>query len=167
MKKFIRAFTLVLALLCTLSLFACKDESAETEQSSEDARYYVEYNGTRIELGAKADAIIKALGEPQDKKEIGDCGGLGAQVKYSYSSFEVYVLESKTNGNIIDQITLRDDLVSTPEGVCIGQSADAVEKAMGEAASKTDSAIKYENAKYAINIGIKNGAVASIDYITK
>ncbi len=152
------------ALLCVLLLafVGCKSENGDTE----DKGVYVDYNGTRIVMGAAADDIIKSLGEPTEKREIGDCGGLGAQVKYSYDSLEVYVLESKTDGNIIDGIIFRDDLVETPEGVCIGQSVDKAKELLGEPTESDDKSLKYKKDAYVLLLGCESGTITSVDYIT-
>ena len=160
MKKILCA---AIALLCAFGLVACKDKAAETGSG---VAFYVEYNGTKIELGAKADKIIESLGEPQSVREIGDCGGLGAQVKYSYPSFYVYVLESDAKGNIIDQITFRDDVVTTPEGVYIGMSAEQAKQKLGEPSAQSDTALEYQKDSFLLRLVIKGGAVEQIDYMT-
>lgn len=160
MKKILCA---AIALLCALGLVACKDKAAETGSG---VAFYVEYNGTKIELGAKADKIIESLGEPQSVREIGDCGGLGAQVKYSYPSFYVYVLESDAKGNIIDQITFRDDVVTTPEGVYIGMSAEQAKQKLGDPSAQSDTALEYQKDSFLLRLVIKGGAVEQIDYMT-
>ncbi len=168
MKAFFRITALMLAVLMCVCLFACNEGTKETEPSIDGGiSYHVSYNGTKIALGAKADAVIEKLGEPQNTREIGDCGGLGALIKYSYSSIEVYVLKSNTDGNIIDSITLRDDLVETPEGVCIGESTAAAKEKLGEPTAESDTALTYESEKYALKLTLSNGSVSGIDYLTK
>ena len=125
---------LFVLLMVLMSAVACNDSAdGEKPKNGGDAAvgHYIEYNGTKIELGKKADSVIDALGEANAVNEIGDCGGLGAQVRYDYSSFLLYVLESDS-GNIIDQITLKDDLVETDKGICIGDEESAVRTAYGE-----------------------------------
>ena len=175
MKKIKRILCVILASFFVLTLFACNDaenetvetrEKTEKKESTDTVVYYFEYNGVKVELGAAADSIISALGEYKDKKEIGDCGGLGAQVKYSYPSFDVYVLESKTDGSIIDQVTFRDDIVETPEGVCIGMSASDVKAKLGEPTSATDGALEYISGNKLLRIAITDGVASGIDYMT-
>ncbi|MBO7310167.1 MAG: hypothetical protein J6U86_02095 [Clostridia bacterium] len=167
-----RIICALLSMLCIFTVVSCnKQEEAEDTQkqantADDSVSYYVEYNGVRIELGASADEIINALGEYKDKREIGDCGGLGSQVKYSYSSFEVYVLESKANGNVIDQITFRDDLLSTPEGVYIGMSVADAKAKLGEPTASKDASIEYVDGSKLLMLGIKDGVVSEIDYMT-
>ncbi len=171
--------SLLLVTLCVFFCVACSDgadtsadrdgSSGSSDKSDKDdgaVKLYIEYNGTKIQLGAKADSIIEALGEPQSKTEIGDCGGLGAQVKYTYPSIEVYVLESKTDGNIIDQITFRDDVVSTPEGVCIGATVAEAKQALGKPTSETDKALLYTSGKYTLKLSFSGDMVTEINYIT-
>lgn len=169
LKKIICA---ALALLALGAFVACdKEEDTQTEASgtksdkTSGVSYYAEYKGVKIEMGAEADAIITALGEYQDRKEIGDCGGLGAQVKYSYPSVEVYVLESKDDGNIIDQISFRDDIISTPEGVYIGMSVADAKKALGTPTAETDKSFEYAGDKYVLVITVADGKVNKIDYL--
>ena len=153
----------VIALVCALGLASCKDKASETDSA---VAFYVEYNGAKIELGAQADKIIERLGEPQSVREIGDCGGLGAQVKYSYPSLYVYVLESNTKGNVIDQITFRDDVVITPEGVYIGMSAEDAKQKLGEPTAQSDTSLEYVKGSFILRLVIKNSAVEQIDYMT-
>ncbi len=168
MKMFLKIAALMLAVLMCVSLFACSKDDGDTQDENDDGvAYNVTYNGTKIKLGAKADSVIEKLGEPQDTREIGDCGGLGALVKYSYSSIEVYVLKSKTEGNIIDQITLRDDLVATPEGVCIGDSAEGAKEKLGAPTKESSTALTYESEKYALKLLLSDGSVTGIDYLTR
>lgn len=171
MKKYIRAICLVLALMCMTFAVACNDDTVgESNVGGADdsgVKIYVKYNDVTVKMGEAADGVIQALGEPQKKTEIGDCGGLGALVKYSYASIEIYVVESKDNGNVIDQITLRDDIVSTPEGVVIGMSVADAKVALGEPDTATDKALEYKNGKYVLKISLDGDTVNGINYITQ
>ena len=166
MKKYIRAVCVALALLCAVFCVACGNDIEYCKEDYDSNKFYIKYNNVAIKLGDKADAVIAALGEAQSRTEIGDCGGLGAQVKYTYSSIDLYVLESKTDGNIIDQITFRDDIVSTPEGVCLGVSVADAKAKLGEPTSSTDKALLYTDGKYTLKISISGDMVTDINYIT-
>ena len=165
MKKFRVIICAVLAILAVLSFSACEKDT--TESASSENSFYATYKGVKIVMGADADGIIEALGEAQERKEIGDCGGLGAQVLYSYPSVEIYVLESKTDGNIIDQISFRDDIIATPEGVYIGMDVSDAKTALGEPDSEGSGAFEYENGDHVLVITHSDGKVKKIDYITK
>ena len=167
MKKIL----LILAALClVVSLVACdsgKGTTGDTDANTDKGgvSYYVSVGGTKITLGGASDATISALGEPQSKSELGNCGGLGSQVKYTYPSVYVYVLQTDS-GNTVDQIEFRDDLVSTPEGVCIGMSKADVIAQCGEASTATAVSLTYTSGKLNLSIGLDaNGTVNKIAYI--
>lgn len=160
-KIMLAVAAVVCCLLMTASLAAC--DSGEKQKESGDI-YYITYDGTKIELGAKAEGVLGALGEAKEVKELGDCGGLGAQIKYSYNDFDLYTLKSGDN-ETVDQITLRSDLVSTSKGICIGDSSDKVIEAYGEPASKSDKELKYVSGELILKFKISGGSVTDIDYI--
>lgn len=148
---------LLSALLC-FGLAGCEKE----EPAEESGAFSVSYRGTTLEIGKEAEDALKALGEPTNKKEIGDCGGLGAQVRYDYSSLILYVLESK-DGAVIDQITLTDDLVSTEKGICIGDSQEKVKEAYGDALQSDGDRLFYTSGKNRLTFEVKDGKVSGID----
>lgn len=156
----------IVAAISLLTFSACNEQTLDnTDQTATDSvAYYVEYRGQKITMGAKADSIIAGLGEYQSKKEIGDCGGLGAQVKYSYPSVDVYVLESKTNGNVIDEISFRDDAITTPEGVYIGMAVAEAKEKLGTPTEESNTQIQYKSEKYILLITVADGKVNKIDY---
>jgi len=171
MKVFKRILLIAAVICIALSAVACadnggKDNKGTTEEEKEAGVVYsVKYNGTTIKLGGAADSVIKALGEPQSKKELGNCGGLGSQVKYSYTSIYVYVLETDS-GNTVDQIEFRDDLVSTPEGISIGATRSEVLSKCGEASAEDSASLTYTEGKLNLKIGFdSNGKVNNIAYI--
>lgn len=172
--KITNRILLILAVCCLIfSLAACDSGKGATGNDNTDAKteessgvsYAVTYNGAKITLGGAADAVISALGEPQSKSELGNCGGLGAQVKYTYTSVYVYVLETES-GKTIDQIEFRDDLVSTSEGVSIGMKKSDVVAKCGAATSESASSLTYTSGKLNLTFGFDaNNTVNKIAYI--
>ena len=172
--KITKRILLIIAVCCLIfSLAACDSGKGNTGDDNTDAKseesavvnYFVNYNGAKITLGGAADAVISALGEPQSKSELGNCGGLGAQVKYTYTSVYVYVLETDS-GNTVDQIEFRDDLVSTPEGVSIGMKKSDVVAKCGEATTASANSLTYTNGKLNLSVGFDaNGTVNKVAYI--
>lgn len=172
MKKFL---ALLLCILMAFCVVACdKDEDKDTSDDGDKGNsdkqqtvsFYVEYGSAKIELGADAASIISALGEPASKQEMGSCGDQGTLTKYKYSSIEIYVL---TNGSkqTIDQITLIDDGVKTPEGVKIGSSKDDVTKTCGKATKQSDTNITYSSGNKNLVFQLRDGSVVGIDYRMK
>lgn len=168
MKKFVKVFAVIIALLCVFSTFVgCNDAQNENKDEKEDSKgveYYITYKGTKIELDRKADSVLSALGTPKSTASLGDCGGFGTQTKYVYNDIVVYTLKND-NGETIDQITLSNDIVETEKGICIGDSSDDVIAAYGEPNTKTDSKLEYQKGSLYIKFGLENGDVKSINFI--
>ena len=173
MKNFKRIICAILAALAICAFVACDGAENRSQNTADTGNeknggvsFFAEYKGVKIVMGAEAEAIISKLGEYQSKKEIGDCGGLGAQVKYSYPSVEVYVLESKDDGNVIDGISFRDDVITTPEGVYIGMDVSEAKTVLGTPDKESDSSMEYSDGKYALVIGFSDGKINGIDYLS-
>ena len=158
-----RIIALVLSILCcfalTIGFNSCKQKANESGDV-----FYMEYKGTKIELGAKADGVISALGEAKSVKELGDCGGLGAQVKYTYSDIELYTLKS-ADGESVDGISFTSDLVSTSKGISIGDSSDKVTEVYGQPTEQSSGAMIYTEGNMSLKFKLSNGVVSAIDYL--
>lgn len=161
-SKFLRVCAILLCLITLLSVVACGKTGGDGDGSSGAGIYSATFDGVKIELGASAPAVLKKLGEPKSKNEIGDCGGLGAQVRYDFSSFILYVLESD-EGDVIDQITFKDDIVETSDGISIGSGESDVREEYGEPSESKKGSLIYRDGNKQMTVKIENGKVASID----
>ena len=136
---------------------------AETEES---AAYVFSYNGTDIPIDAEAAPILAALGEPDSYYEAASCAFNGLDKYYTYASFEVDTYPDETGVDRISYVILRDDLVSTAEGVSIGDSAEQAERVYGP--GETDGAsATWERGGMRLEFLFENDAVTSIQYQTK
>ena len=148
------------ALLCTC-LVACNGDGGNGGSDAAKDIFYVTVNGVKVELGADAEDVLGTLGEAISIKSVGNCGGLGEQIKYTYPSIVIYTL--KADGKeTVDQIDLLDDLVSTSVGIYIGSAASDVEAAYGTPTKQTDSSIQYKEGNCYLAFGISDGAISSI-----
>ena len=165
MKHIARVLILMLALLCAFSaLTACNAEQNGDDNTTKGTAYYITYNGTKIELGKKADGVLSALGAPKSEEALPDCGDFGKQTKYEYANFMLYTL-TNDSGEVIDQIEFLNDMVETEKGICIGDTSDDVIKAHGEPTQKSDRSISYNDGSFYLKFGIEDGSVKSISYI--
>ncbi len=160
-----RCVALLLALIFSLGLVSCKGKEGDGEnEPSDEIGFYVNYNETKIELGNSATKVLESLGEAKSRKEIGDCGGLGAQVRYDYASVIVYVLESK-DGDVIDAITLIDDLVETSKGIVIGSKESAVTASYGKPHKTEGDRLMYIDGEDQLIFTVEDGFVTEIDLL--
>lgn len=158
-KNIFRILTAVLMVAVMFSAFAaCTQKEAGNEKDTENF-YAIRYNGTEIALDADAKSVVKKIGEPKSKLSTGNCGGQGETVRYDYSSFIMVVVEYKS-GAKIDQIEIRNDLISTVGGVTIGSSEASVKAAYGEPDEVRSSTLIYKKGNQRINVGIEDGCVS-------
>ena len=162
MKNIVKMIALVMAvLMLSVCFFACnKEESDNTPKS-----FYVTYKGVKIELGKNADNVVENIGDVLSVNELGDCGGLGAQIKYTYASLAIYVLEDKDGNAVIDGIELYDDSITTPEGVYIGMSASDAKAKLG-GAKESGNALTVIDGKYYVKVKLDGGKVSEIHFGT-
>lgn len=185
-----RLFALLLVLVLSFTLIACggdnatdtdADTSKETENSDvgegnetenkgndendekhEDKYVFVSGDVTVI-MNAAADSILSALGEPNSTYESPSCAFQGNDYYYDYGSFELSAYD-EGEGQFIYSVFFKDDLIETPEGLCIGDSASEVESLYG-AEGKLDSGnYSYTDGNCNLMIFITDGAVSSIEY---
>ena len=169
MKRF---FALLLTLIMVFCVASCdkggdKDNGGNNNDGTKPkaaVSFYVNHGSVKIELGGDAKAVITALGTPKSTSPMGNCGGQGTLTKYTYASIEIYVLASGDK-ETIDQITLLDDSIKTPENITIGSTKDEVIGACGNAYSKmSDTGITYTSGDKNFMIQLRDGAVVGIDY---
>ena len=162
MKK--RSLAIMGALLCLtvmLGVFVACD-GGNSDKNADSDIFQIKYNGTAVELGAKADTALSKLGEPASKQNTGNCGGLGETTRYDYSAFYMVVVDYEDGGKTVDRIELKNDAVETSKGIYIGSSEADVKSAYGEADSTTKSTLIYKGEGKELAIGITDGKVSSI-----
>ena len=137
MKKLVCA---LLALIAIFTLFACGPQDDPQTQSK--AAFTLPYNGQTIKIDAKADGLVAAYGTPKQYQELPTCGKGDLDKLYDFGSVRIRTYQI-SGVDYVSVIELMDDLVTTAEGVAIGNAQDAVLTAYGEADQKTDTAWIY------------------------
>ena len=153
-------------LLCTV---ACDektpDEPNDTDNPSETelGTYTVRYNGTVIELGKDATAILKKLGEPTSKQFVASCGeGAGDQWQYTYSSIVLFTVKNGES-ETVDAVALRDDLAKTGKGITVGSTEAEVIAAYGEPTVQGQKR-RYTEGSYTLELQLNDdGTVRAIE----
>ena len=171
MKRYITAVILILMLIC---LTACgrgtqknganaEKTASPQETAQQEAGWYFEKGDVKIEIGAKAEPILKALGDPKSSYEAPSCAFDGMDVIYTYPGFEVltYVMDGEAK---ISGVVLRDDTVETAEGICIGSSKADVEAAYGKIEEGATS-LQVTRGSCELLVILTDDAVSSIQYL--
>ena len=131
----------------------------------DDAGYYFEYNGVKIRVNVNAADTIAALGDDYFYFEADSCAGIGKSKTYTYGN-NAFVISTVPvdDFDLITNVTLFDDSVATPEGICIGSSYDDVIAAYQQPTSEIDGLLTYELNDTMLVIATSDGVVESISY---
>lgn len=124
--------------------------------TSSDA--YFSYNGVTISIGTNIDSIVASIGEPNSKTEADSCFGNGKDIAYHYSSFTINTVPS--NGvNVVNTVTVN----STPKGVSVGQSENAIVSAYGDSGKISDYLYSFTDGG-TLNFYLSGGTITLIEY---
>ena len=119
-----------------------------TEVSSEEASvakgYTFLFNGVEISVDMKMDDLLAKLGAEDSYFEAPSCAFDGMQKIYTYGS--------------------KDDVISTPEGIRVGDTPEKVVETYGEDYTDNNGSYTYEKDAMKLNFIVEDGAVVSIQY---
>ncbi len=172
MKRFVTAALLMLMILCLAACGSEAQKKAETaakpaapqETAPEDANWYFVKDDVRIEIGEKAEPILKALGDPRSTYEAPSCALDGMDVVYTYPGFEVLTYVMDDGEAKISGVVLRDDTVETAEGICIGSSKADVQAAYGNIEEGAAN-LRVTKGNCELLVILTDDAVSSIQYL--
>lgn len=125
--------------------------------------YTFSYNGTTIEMDADAAPVLEKLGDPVSYFEATSCAFEGLDKMYTYNGFELDTYP-KGDKDYVSTVILKDDSVTTAEGICIGDSREKLLQAYPDGGTEENGMITYEKNGMKLCFIIKEDAVASIEY---
>ena len=150
----------------SLSSASQSDSAVSTSSSSQgngSERFEFLSGSTAISIDQDMADVLAALGEAQSYFEAASCAFDGLDKTYTYPGF-VITTRPEDTGDFVNSILLTDDSVTTAEGIYIGSTKDDVIAAYGES-SGTEGVMNYTRGNTTLNIILKDGVVASIEYI--
>lgn len=161
---------LLVAVLCVCS-FGCGSGDGKKEPEKQTGKknvtdtsgYYFEFNGTKVYMDQVTSEILDGLGAYVDYFESTSCAFEGLDKEYQYASFTVYTYPDNGADKVL-QVVLKDDIITTPEGISIGDSADKVKSKMGEDCEITETSMIYKKSNSKLTFIITDGEVTSIQY---
>lgn len=174
--KIIKAVALLMGLsIVGLNICACSNEpepvssdvniiSTQAQNSgvgseTQNAPYVFDYNNFII----GADLDVSKLPDDFQFEPVAECAFIGMAEKYSTSSFDVYV---QPDTHKIYLVELKDDTVSTPEGIHIGSTVDEIKLAyVDEPVSESANSILYVYDSYQLQFTLDDaGKVTKLFY---
>jgi len=145
---------------------AVQTYTTDNMASIDDEGYFFEYNGVKIRVNTNANDIIPQLPDDYFYFEADSCAGIGKSKTYTYGN-NAFVISTVPVGDVdlITNVTLFDDSVTTPEGIFIGSPEADVAAAYGQATEDVgDGHLTYELNDTMLVIAIEDGVVSSISY---
>lgn len=178
--KKIKATTLICTLLVsTFAFIGCGDDDTlvldkqtttvvpESENPQVDLSkvgYVFYYNETPIYIGEKVSEFYDKLGvKPSQEDTSQSCMYDGNETTYQYTDFNVTAYEDGDD-NTVFYILLTSDLVSTKEGIKLGDSVDKVVSAYGQPNDPESYKYQKDNMSIAFALDADNN-VMSISYM--
>lgn len=179
MKKII--ISLLLAALLT-ALCACNDSGKEQSSANDTDRaeimgsvveteaedtYTFDIGGASVYVGENMADVLPLTGEPKSYFESESCAFQGLDKVYTYSGYTIRTYPDGQDDYVLS-IELRDDTVSTPEGVYIGDAESDVISAYGNPDEKGDGSVTYYKGGTALTFIVDDdGCVSAITYTEK
>lgn len=143
---------------------------ASVEETKESTSSYEGYvfvsNGVSVEVDGDFSRFEAGLGEPANYYEAPSCAFGDLDKVYTYGGFEIDTYQTE-GVDYVSAVIFLDDSVATPEGLCIGDSADKVTELYGEATAADDAQMTYEKGGMKLVILLKEGTVSTIEYLSK
>ncbi len=147
------------------------DDSKKEDTKQETGKKEIDVNATYAFVSGEtvftvdmlAADILAALGEPSSYFEAPSCAFNGLDKTYSYPDFQIETYEGE-GGDRISNIILVSDLVSTREGVFIGDSASVLAEKYPAATEEGDTMVKYVKNGVCLLFILEDGVISSIQY---
>lgn len=168
-KKYLALFC---ACLMALSLTACgggtlevpetgTPEATKAPESVKPTGYTVMLNGTELFIGLDMKTVYDKIGETAKISETGSCKYEGTEKEYKFAHVTVTAI---IEGDVerIFSISFEDDLISTKEGVAIGDPVSKITVKYG--APETEGSYIYKKDNMFVMFTVKNDEVATVLY---
>ncbi len=138
--------------------------SIQTNNTSLDD-YVFEYKGVTISPDMNTKEFLDALGDPLHYYEVQSCAFQGMDKIYTYTSFEVSTYPNGTD-DLVSYIYLKDDTVTTAEGVYLGMAKEDVLDIYGTDYTEDAGAYVYAKGGMELRFIFEGETLASIEYAT-
>ncbi len=143
-----------------------ESQSGQENEAAENYKGYVFISkDVVIEMDAEAEPVIEALGEPLSYFEAASCAFEGLDKIYTYSGFEINTYPGKDK-DYISSVIIKDDSVTTVEGVTIGDSKEKMEQAYGTQCTVEENLYIYEKDDMKLRFIVKDGVIEAIEYVS-
>lgn len=136
--------------------------SSQQEQTTAVKGYVFVTGGVTVEMDGDMAPVLAALGEPASYFEAASCAFEGLDKIYTYNGFEIDTYPAQDT-DLVSAVILKDDSVTTAEGICIGDSLEKLLAAYGEG-NRENGMLVYEKDGMKLCFILQDDSVISIEY---
>lgn len=158
---------LALALAALLLLTGCGGKKTDTPAKQEETTTYtgIALGDVTVRLGEALTAEQREkLGSPMETQQFPSCISGATDTKYVYSEFALQVYPQE-DAEILQIVELLSDTYATEKGVKVGDTAEAVKQAYGDAIDESKFYIDYALTEtITLSFELKDGIVKKIVY---
>lgn len=145
---------------------ASESSQGTPEEVTSNPGYVYSQGGVDVAVNGSMSPIVDAWGEPDKYFESESCAFQGMDKVYTYGSVVINTYPEDGKDYVLT-IELKDDTITTAEGVYIGSSKDDVVAAYGTAVSETEVALVYEKGDCQLTFFFEDNCVTNITYAAK
>lgn len=139
------------------------EKEADVSEKVTQKGYVFIYNNVVMEMDADASSAIEQLGEPNSYFEAPSCAFEGVDKKYTYGSFELDTYPEGEKDHI-SAVVFKDDSITTPEGVGIGDSREKLAEAYGDGGTEELGMTVYRKDDMKLCFIFQDDSIISIEY---
>ena len=145
-----------------------EEKDAEFQEILDSSNKYIfEYDGLTLAPDMNSQEFLNVLGEANHYYEVKSCAFEGLDKIYTYSSFEIYTYPNGSD-DLISNIFLKDDTVTTKEGVYIGMSLDTAKEKIGEEGVLESGVCTFDGGGDRLRLYVDgSNTITSIEYQSK
>ena len=156
---------LALTIAAMLLLGGCGvKENNDSKKPAEHTEKGIQIGGVTLNIGGVlTDEKKEALGEPISTSEAPSCLYEGFDIVYEYEGFTLQT-NQQSEDEIVCILTVETEKYPTAQGVKVGDTAEAVREAYGEAEEDTKYYLTYTVDNTAITFSLSSGKVSAIEY---
>lgn len=149
--------------------------AADAEAITDDVKeakvltgYYLTVNGYDVCIDEAMEAVCAGVGAEESYFEAPSCAFDGIEKTYTYSNGGVVVKTYLGTDKVdyVNNIIIKNDLVSTNEGLTIGDNVDKVVECYGEDFKDNNGSYEYTKDNMKLLVVMEEGTVVSIQYIS-
>ncbi|MBR5969396.1 MAG: hypothetical protein IK016_03520 [Lachnospiraceae bacterium] len=120
-------------------------------------------NNPQIRMDMKMEELLTALGEPNSYFEAPSCAFDGVDKTYTYSNFviDTYPVDGV---DLVSRVFLSNDLVSTSEGLAIGETKQKMIDLYGDSYETNGTECIYTKGSMKLRVIIEDEKVKTITY---